>query len=218
MEHNPEKKTIEVYPAVNGKTIEEIKEKIEKVRPYVKRVHIDVTDGTFTGNTIWHNPQDLLSLDPELKIGVHLMIEGIDRRVGDWFLPNVESILFHLATSKDPDSVINRCKEAGKKVGISISPNETVEDAIVFKDKVDFFQVLCVNPGLAGQKMLDESVDKISQLREACDSCIIEADGGVNTETIKKVYDAGANIVVAASAIFGQPNIEKAIKELKESL
>ena len=209
---------LKVYPAVNGETFEEISEKIGRVRPYVERVHVDVADGTFTGNTLWHNPQDLLSLDPELKVGVHLMIGEIDRRVEDWFLPNIESILFHLSASKDPDLVINKCKEAGKKVGISISPSETVKDAVVFKDKVDFFQVLCVNPGLAGQGMIDESVDKVSRLRELCDSCIIEVDGGVNIETVKKVHDAGANIVVAASAIFDKDDTKKAIEDLKNSI
>lgn len=208
------KKKLEVIPAINVDSFEEVKEKIKLVEPYVKWVQLDVADGTFTKNTVWHDSANLLSLETSLNIEVHLMINNIEERVDNWLLAPVKRVIFHLETAKDPYFVIEKCKQAGKEVGIAIGPDTPWTQLMQYCDKVDLFQILSVHPGLPGQKFQEESLHKIQSLRENCPSAIIEVDGGVDKVVAKKVAAAGANIVCAASAIFNSDDIKKSIDEL----
>lgn len=211
---------IEIIPAINTNSFDEIKEKIKMVEPYVPLtggwIQLDVADGTFTQNTIWHNSQDLLGLETPLNIEVHLMINDIDKKVAEWFLPNIKRIIFHLDASLDPNIVINKGKEAGKEIGLAVGPEESLLKAMHYKGKVDMFQILGVRPGLAGQKIEEETFERIKDLRKFCESCIIEVDGGVNKDNAKRLIESGADILAAASAIFNG-DIKKNIEELKNA-
>ncbi|OHA13638.1 MAG: hypothetical protein A2909_03140 [Candidatus Tagabacteria bacterium RIFCSPLOWO2_01_FULL_39_11] len=207
---------IEIIPAVNAETFEEVKNKIMLVEPYAGWVHLDVTDGTFTKNSIWHNASDLVSLDTLLNIEVHLMILDIERRVPEWLLPNIKRVIFNLEASHNPDFVIEKLREANKEVGISIAPATPWMRLKPYLDKVDLIQILSVNPGLAGQEFIKNNLDKIRHLRGVCPKCIIEVDGGMKVGVIKKVVEAGADIIVAASAIFRENDVKKAIEELRK--
>jgi len=213
---------MQVIPAINADTFEEIKEKLKIIEPYVGVVsggagwvQLDVADGTFAKNTIWHNPADLLLLETSLKLEVHLMINDIESRVDEWLLAPVNRVIFHLETAKDPYLVIEKCKKAGKAVGVAIGPDFSWTQLMPFCGRVDLFQILSVQPGLAGQQFIENCLDKIIYLRRNCPDAAIEVDGGINKEVAKKVAEAGANIVNAANYIFGAPDIKKAIEELQ---
>jgi len=204
----------EIIPVINTDSFEEVKRKIGLVEPYAGWVQLDVCDGTFTKNTNWHNAEDLLSFKISLNIEVHLMISGIEEKVENWLIAPVKRIIFHLEAAKDPDFVIEKCRRAGKEVGIAINPDTAWTKLVPYFKKVDLFQILGVYPGLAGQKFQEDNFDKIIHLRKECPECIIEVDGGMDKTTAKKAIDAGANIIVAASAIFDAKDIKKAIEEL----
>lgn len=204
---------IEIIPAINVDSFEEIKKRIKLVETYTKWIQLDVADGTFTKNTIWHNAQDLLELETSLNIEVHLMLSDIDRRINDWLLPNIKRIIFHISATKDPDFVIQKCRDNGKEAGIAIGPDESLLKAMHYRGKVALFQILGVRPGVPGQKIEEEAFERIKEMRKFCPSCIIEVDGGINKETAKRAVEAGADIIVAASAIFNG-DIKKNIKEL----
>lgn len=208
---------IKIIPAVNTADFEEIKKKIKLIEPYTDWVQIDVADGTFTKNTLWHNPQELALIETSLNIEAHLMISNIERRVEEWLSPNVKRIIFHISASADPDFVIKKIKEAGKEAGIAIGQKESLTEAMRYKNKINFFQILGVYPGLPGQQIIKETFDRIKELRKFCPSCIIEVDGGMNKETGKRAVEAGANIIVAANAIFNG-DVKKNIEELNGSL
>ena len=208
-----------LIPAINADTFEEVQKKIKLIEPYVSWAHLDIADGTFTKNTLWHNAVDLMRIETSLNLEVHLMINNPERRIDEWILPSVKKIIFHLSASEDPDLVINRFKECGKEVGISISLDESVAKALAYQNKVNFFQILGVRPGLPRQKMDENTLGRIKEVRKFCPSCIIEVDGGINKETISSTISAGANIIVSASAIFDAgKNIKEAIKELKNAI
>lgn len=207
----------EIIPAVNTDSFEEVKRRIKLVEPFSKWVQLDICDGTFTKNTTWHNAGDLLAIETPLKIEVHLMVNDIDQRMEEWLIAPVQRIIFHLETAKDPDFIIDKCKKAGKEVGIAIGPDTSWTKLVPYLKKVDLFQILGVYPGLAGQKFQEECFDKIRHLRKECPECIIEVDGGMDKETAKKAVEAGANILTAASAIFNAENVEKAIEELRNA-
>jgi ribulose-phosphate 3-epimerase len=214
---------IKIIPAINADNFEEVQQKIKLVEPFFPSngtgwVQIDVADGTFTKNTIWHNPNDLIDLKTSLNIEVHLMIDHVEERIDTWLLPNVQRIIFHLGATQDPFFVIQKCKETGKEVGIAVGPNESWTKAMLYAGEVDLFQVLAVDPGLPGQKTKEESFEIIKKMREFCKECIIEIDGGMNKETGRRAVEAGANIIVAANAIFSGDDIKKNIKELNGAL
>ncbi len=187
-------------------------------------VQLDIADGTFTKNTTWHKAEDLLSLETPLKIEIHLMMSDIDRRVEEWLIAPVKRIIFHLETAKDPDFVIEKIhayrqagKEVGKEAGIAIGPDTPWTKLVPYFQKADLFQILGVYPGLAGQKFQEDCFDKIRHLRKECPQCIIEVDGGMDAETAKKAAEAGANIIIAASAIFDSNDIKKSINMLQKT-
>ena len=208
---------IEIIPAINEEKFSEIEKKIRILEPHSKWVHLDAADGTFTKNTLWHEPQDLANLETPFPIEVHLMILGIEKRIESWFLPNIKRIIFNLEASQDPDFVIEKIKKSKKEVGLSIGPDISWTRLVPYFNKVDLIQILSVWPGLPGQKFQEESLDKIMRIKKQCPSCIIEVDGGMNPETAKKAIQAGADIIVSASYIWESDNIEKAIEELRQT-
>lgn len=204
-----------MIPAINADSFEEVQNKIKLIEPFFSWAHLDIADGTFTKNTLWHNLVEFAQIETELNFELHLMIDKVEEKIDHWFNPSVKRIIFHLGASRDPDFVIDRCHKNKTEAGIAISSDESVAKAMAFKDKVDFFQILGVRPGLPGQKIDENTFDRIKEVRKFCPSCIIEADGGMNLETIPKAISAGANIIVAANAVF---NTGKSIKESIEEL
>lgn len=204
-----------IIPSINVDSFEKVKEKIKLIEPYADWAHLDISDGTATKYITWHNASDLNFIETPLNIEVHLMIGNVDRRINDWLISKVKRIFFHLNASRDPDFVIEQCKKNNIEAGIAISPDESWTKAAHFKGKVNIFQILGVSPGPAGQKTTEETFEKIKEMRKFCPSCIIEVDGGMNKENIKKVVEAGADIIVAASAIFNSNNIKEAIHALE---
>ena len=213
----------ELIPAINADDFEEITKRIRLVESLAQKfdlgyIHLDVADGTFTKNTIWHDPKDLIGFDSILDLEVHLMIADMDRRIENWLFEPVKRIIFHLEAAHDPKLIIQKCIGAGIEAGLAIKPETSWIPTKPYWAMVNLIQVLGVAPGLAGQNMRPEIADKIRALRQACAECIIEVDGGVTADKAQNLVQAGANIIVASSAIFGDKNVEKAIKDLKSRI
>ncbi|MBI4114736.1 MAG: hypothetical protein HY445_02740 [Candidatus Niyogibacteria bacterium] len=208
----------EIIPAINVETFEDLRKQIRAVEPYTKWVHIDIADGTFTPNTIWHNAEDLKTLKTPLNIEVHLMISNIDTRFTDWLLPNVKRLIIHFEATHDPLFVVQRIKDAQKEAIIAILPETPWQETEPFWGKADGILLLSVSPGRAGQKMNANTIEKLKGLHAVCPHCILEIDGGVSVDNARRLVDAGVNRLAAASAIFGQKDIKKAIDEFKKLL
>ena len=206
---------IEVIPSINEESFAGVTSKIKLVEPYVKWVHLDVADGTFTPVTLWHDYSNLIDFATTVKIEVHLMIADIDGRFINWILPCVNRIIFHLEASHDAEFVLSKIKKAGKEAGIAIIPETRPERAILYSKRADLIQALAVHPGPAGQVFLPETLEKIKHIRKEAPNCIIEVDGGLNLETGKACIEAGANVLVSANYIFNAPDIKKAIEDLE---
>ena len=207
---------MQIIPAINATDFKEVKKKIKLVERYVKWVHLDVADGTFTENTLWHDARDLVGLKTKLNIEVHLMVVNPEERALEWLFHPVKRILVHHETIDDIDLIVEKCREAQVETGVAIAPESDWTALESYIGTVNFFQILAVKPGHAGQEFLEENYEKIKQLRRICTGCDIEVDGGVKMGVAEKCVAAGANILVAASAIFGDKDIKRAIDMLKE--
>ena len=197
---------IEVIPSINSPTFEEVREKIKLIEPHVQWCHLDVTDGVFSNHLTWHNPADLPLLDTKLKAEVHLMVENPEKYIGQWLISPIKRIIVHLEAVKDLDFIIQKCREADVEIGLSIKPDTSWEKIKPWFGRVDLIHVLAVNPGPSGQKMAEETLDKVQHLRANCPDCQIEIDGGVNLENLDRLERAGANMLVVGGAIFNSPN------------
>lgn len=179
--------------------------------------HIDVMDGHFVPN-ISFGATVMKSLlgNVEIPFDVHLMIEDADRYIESFVTENTEYITVHREACTHLDRSLQLIKSYGVKSGVAINPATPIWTLDCVLDKVDLILVMSVNPGFGGQKMIYSTLEKVRQLKKIKEekgyNFKIELDGGVNTENVKEIVDAGVEIVVAGSAVFGADDITERVK------
>ncbi|MBI4992248.1 MAG: ribulose-phosphate 3-epimerase [Candidatus Harrisonbacteria bacterium] len=212
---------MQVIPAINETIFSEIEDKIKKAHAFgAGWVHLDVSDGKFTKNTLWNNPKDLAGIyatrEQHPHIEVHLMVENPDEVLDDWLDAGVKRVIVHVEAVKDVDVMKMKCGMFGVQLVLASNPDTPVEQLLKYKDDTGEFLILAVNPGLAGQKFQENQLEKIKTLRQKFPDAKIEVDGGVNLENAPKIKEAGADILVAASAIWGSKDPKEAYNKLSE--
>lgn len=207
---------IDIIPSINVLEFADLKKRIKKVEPYTKWAHLDVSDGVFTKHVSWHEPKDLVGFQTKLKLEVHLMVDRPERAIDGWLIKPINRIIFHQEATKDHLLLIQKIRGAKKEVGIAIRPDTSWLKLFPYLTKVDMFQLLAVNPGPSDQEFSEEILHKIGHLRQVCQRCIIEIDGGVTPRIAKRCVKEGASLFVAGSYLFNSKNIKKAIEELRK--
>lgn len=180
-----------------------------------KWLHIDVMDGHFVPNISFAMPViKSIRKYTDMFFDVHLMITPPEKYIDDFINAGADGVTFHIEATENPDKCIELIRNRGKKVGISINPNTPVSAIEKYLDKVDMVLVMSVEPGYGGQKYIESVNEKISYVREKMGADFdIEVDGGINADNIDMVLNAGANIIVAGTAVFND-DIEGSVKEL----
>lgn len=180
-----------------------------------KVLHVDVMDGVFVPSISFGMPV-LRSIRKctRLFLDVHLMIEKPERYIEEFADCGADLINFHLEATQDPMSVIAQIRARGRKVGITIKPATPISALEPYLEKVDMVLVMTVEPGFGGQALIPECLEKVRQLRtlarERKPELAIEVDGGVKLSNLGEVLNAGANVIVAGSAVFGGDTEKKA--------
>ena len=172
-----------------------------------KYLHFDVMDGIFVPSISFGMPVlKSIRSGTNLVCDVHLMITEPIRYVEDFAKAGADLITIHLEACEDVNATIAKIKECGCKVGISIKPNTPVSTLQPYLDKVDMILIMSVEPGFGGQKFIPTSLEKIAETKAMIDASglniDIQVDGGIYTHNVEDVLKAGANIIVAGSAIF----------------
>ena len=184
--------------------------------------HCDVMDGCFVPN-ITMGLMDVKTVRAHTKamVDVHLMIEDPDRYIDEFVKSGADIITVHYEACKDVEKTIQMIREKGVKVGVTIKPKTPLSVLEPLLDKVDMILLMTVEPGFGGQAYIPESTDKIRALRKMLNdrglTTDIEVDGGIKKDNLEMVLDAGANVIVAGSAIF-KDDIEKNTRDFMEIL
>lgn len=186
-------------------------------------LHIDVMDGHFVPN-ISFGAGVMKSLDrlDTANYDVHLMIENPDYYIDDFVTSKTEYIVVHAEATRHLDRTISYIKSKGIKAGVSLNPATSIENISCILEKVDLVLIMSVNPGFGGQKFIDYTLKKIEVLdrirKENKYSYEIEVDGGISSKNVKKVIEAGADIIVAGSAVFSGEDIKANIEKLRNEM
>ena len=217
------RKNIEIAPSILSANFSRLGEQIEAVeRGGASILHFDVMDGHFVPNITIGLPV-LKSIAPSthLPIDAHLMISEPGRYATQFVDAGAKMVSVHVEADPHLHRTLMSIKSAGAEAGVVLNPATPVgaiEEALLF---ADYVLVMSVNPGFGGQKFIPESVAKVRKLRQMIQerqlSVRIEIDGGIDRSNIETVVEAGAEIIVAGSAIFGAPDAGDAVKELRNA-
>lgn len=182
--------------------------------------HLDVMDGMFVPNITFGAPViKAIRRFSDIPFDAHLMIEDPIRYVDDFADAGCDLITVHCEASGDIRGAMDRIRDRGLRVGVSLNPETPVESIMPFLDGADLALVMTVHPGFGGQSFISDCVPKISAIREWADannpSLEISVDGGINSETGRKCVDAGASVLVAGSSLFRLADMAPTIAEWK---
>ncbi|HQV22347.1 MAG: ribulose-phosphate 3-epimerase [Moraxellaceae bacterium] len=187
-------------------------------------VHFDVMDNHYVPNLTVGSMvcKALRKYGVTAPIDVHLMVSPVDRIIGDFIEAGASYITFHPEASEHIDRSLQLIKSGGCKAGLVFNPATPLHYLDYVLDKIDMVLLMSVNPGFGGQKFIPKTLDKITQVRRIIDNSgldiRLEVDGGVTTQNIRQIAQAGADSFVAGSAIFGADSYQQAIHTMRQEL
>ncbi|OSB10837.1 ribulose-phosphate 3-epimerase [Paraclostridium bifermentans] len=212
---------IKMAPSILSADFARLLEDVKKVeRAGCEYLHIDVMDGHFVPN-ITLGPAIVKSLrkDVNMVFDAHLMIENPDNYIKDFVDAGCDMIVVHEEACTHLHRTIQNIKSFNVKAGVALNPATPIENIKYILNDVDMVLIMTVNPGFGGQSFIGTMIDKIKELKSLIDEkgldVDIQVDGGIKPSNVSEVVKAGANVIVAGSAIFNSDDIEDTVKEFR---
>lgn len=223
---------MDIYPVVNCHEFACVKHRIEACKTFLPRdgmIHLDIADARFTFGKTWGTPALWKRIHIPFPAEVHLMVENPEAVVKEWLDAGAKRVIVHIEAltrmhtgmPKDfhpaLEAILAECKAKKAELMLALSPGTPVEEITPFIKTTKLFQVLAVEPGPSGQKIIPSSIEKIRTLRKLIpQNAKIEVDGGITLETARAVKLAGADIVVSGSYLFKSPRPDVVYKKFLE--
>jgi len=215
-------KTMMIAPSILSANFSRLGDEVRAVEAAgAEVIHVDVMDGHFVPNiTIGPLVVKAVRQVTDLPVDVHLMITEPDRYLKDFADAGADWITVHVEACVHLHRTLNYIRDLGKKAGAVLNPATSLSTLDYVLEELDLVMLMSVNPGFGGQSFIESTLEKTTRLRAMLDKVNpgagIEIDGGISPRTIGRVAEAGANIFVAGSAIYGQNDYRAVIKEMKE--
>ena len=206
---------VEIAPSMLGADFGRMREAAELVGPYSAYLHMDVMDGHFVPN-LTMGPDLVKSLDGIAPLDVHLMVTDPINFIDDFRDAGAKIISVHVEAN-EPLEALELIKKNNMKAGIAHNPSTPKNSIEPFIDLADLILIMSVEPGYCGQKFHEDAVERVRHYKKTYPNKIIEVDGGVSPSNSKRLADAGADILVAGSAIFKADDPIQIVKEMKGS-
>lgn len=213
---------IKIAPSILSSDFSRLGEEITRLdRSGADVIHIDVMDGNFVPNITMGLPIiKSIREFTKLPFDVHLMIENPDNYIDAFADAGADIISVHVEACRHLNRTLQRIRQIGVKTAVALNPATSLSTIDWVLEEVDMVLLMTVNPGFGGQKYIEEMTEKIRNLRAICNrkglKTDIEIDGGIGLNNIHKTTEAGANVIVAGSAVFNAPDMAEIISELKE--
>ena len=207
------KNKIKIAPSILSADFGNLNKEIASIEKYADMLHVDVMDGHFVPNITIGAPV-VASLKTKLPLDCHLMIAEPERYIEDFVKAGAASITVHQEACVHLHGVIQQIKSYKVRAAVALNPATPLEMITEVIDDVDMILLMTVNPGFGGQDFINSTLEKIAALREIAQKLDIQVDGGINPQTARMCVEAGANILVAGSYIFGAKDRKKAIQSL----
>ncbi len=210
-------KKIMIAPSLLSADFSKLAEEVRDVeKAGCDALHIDVMDGHFVPNlTIGPLVVAAVHRVTELVLDVHLMIDTPSRYIAEFRKAGADWITVHVEAEKDIRGVLKKIRDSGAKAGLSLRPKTPVETILPYLPGLDLILVMSVEPGFGGQSFMPEMMEKVKVLRSKFQG-LISVDGGIGSGNASQALEAGADILVAGSAVFGKSDRAKAIREFRE--
>jgi ribulose-phosphate 3-epimerase len=219
-------RTVEIEPSLYAADFGRLADQVDVLLRTGARVfHWDVGDGHFV-EPITMGPVVLRPIVAAIHevggaVDVHLMTERPQRQIPAFAEAGADSVTFHYEAVDDVDAAVSVAREHGLEAGLAIKPGTPVEEpaAAAIAAGVDVVLCMSVEPGYSGQAFMPEAIERVAQLRELLPPAVrIQVDGGIDNDNVRSVYDAGATLFVAATAIFGREDLPRAYRRLLQAL
>ncbi len=207
---------VELIPAVLVKSEDEFREKITLVSPHVRTIQLDVMDGVFVNSTTWADPGVVASMELPLVLEVHLMVQNPEEVVQTWMDAGAARVFVHAESVGNVQGALEALREGGVEAGLAINPDTSVESVRELVALADVVLVMGVTPGYSGQEFQPVAIEKVSALKQLRPEMRVEVDGGVNMETAPALVAAGADGLIAASALYKAPDLAQAVADFEK--
>jgi ribulose-phosphate 3-epimerase len=217
-------RTVEVEPSLYAADFSRLGEQIDHLlNAGARAFHFDIGDGHFV-EPVTIGPIVLRSISRQVHerggvLDCHLMVDNPERHFKQIADAGGDSVTFHVEVSDDPAATAALAREFDLRVGVAFNPGTSVDEAVAASDGVDLVLCMSIHPGYSGQTFLPESIDRIAELRKrVAASVYVQVDGGVTNDNVAAIHRAGAELIVAGSAIFEREDLPRAYQRLVRAL
>jgi ribulose-phosphate 3-epimerase len=217
-------RTVEIEPSLYAADFAHLGEQIDVLlRAGARIFHFDVGDAHFVppvtiGPIVLQSIAELIHSHGGV-IDCHLMVDDPVHHFDQIAEAGGDSVTFHLEAAQDPAAVIRAARERELQVGLAFNPESTPDDAAEAADGADLVLCMSIHPGYSGQEFMPEALDRIRRLRELVPEAMhVQVDGGMGMDNVRDAYDAGADLMVAGTSIFGREDLPRAYRRLVQAL